>query len=294
MGKASRCLPYRSYAGIVESPNRQAASEHVEEFRACRENFKGLLTRKRKVDERVVEAVGLELGKDPLIETQELQERVEERLGREDLSVSNIEAALDQISCGELRRVVRRQFSGGQAHYQEGYLLEEMMSNLSCQLGERAGLGGQEDEGMEISDPTVIRKLIEPDVSMGEVSESLRWVGVCLTLYYWGVPLSRLGRWLGVHKTTVLRWMLGVVLALWPTVSGWIVEKIRLGVVYIDEKWIKIRGTWHYWFVALDAEMEIPVCQILAPRRSKWVCRWIGICLYWVKGEDWFLAVSCG
>jgi len=38
-------------AQIVESENRQAASEHAEQFRACEEDVEGFLRRKRKVDE---------------------------------------------------------------------------------------------------------------------------------------------------------------------------------------------------------------------------------------------------
>jgi transposase-like protein len=270
---------------IVSSGNRQASSQHVEDFRESGEDFKGLLLRKRKVDEEVVEAVAMELRRDPLVEMGDLQRRVSERLSRDDLSARNIDTALDQISYKELRGVVRRQFSKGEAHYNEEYLLEEMMEGLSCESGRRAGLGKVTEEGMFLSDPSAIRKLITPGIGLSEIPRSLHFVVMSLSLYYWGIPLSRLGVWLGVHKTTVLRWMLGLVLMLWPTVSDWIVSKVRLGVVYIDEKWIKIRGVWYYWFVAMDSESEIPVCQILSKSRSKWVCRWIGICLSRLKGN---------
>jgi hypothetical protein len=38
----------------------------VEDFRECGEDFKGLLMRKRKVDEEVVEAVAMELNSDTI------------------------------------------------------------------------------------------------------------------------------------------------------------------------------------------------------------------------------------
>ena len=236
-GKGKSLFSFDELSEIVGSENRQASSQHVEDFRDSGEDFKGLLMRKRKVDGVVVEEVLSELRSDPLIEVKDLQCRVSERLCRDDLSVSNIEAALEQISCKELRGVVQKQFSKGEAHYKEEYLLEEMTDSLSCESGRRAGLGGVKEEGMELSDPSAIRKLITPGVELSEIPRSLQWVVVSLSLYYWGVPLSRLGVWLRVHKTTVLRWMLGLVLLLWPTVSCWIGERVRLGVVYIDEKW---------------------------------------------------------
>ena len=65
----------------------------------------------------------------------------------------------------------------------------------------------------------------------------------------WNVPLSVLGRWCGVHKTTILRWVVGCAVALWPLVSQWIAERVKAPMVYVDEKWLKIRGRWHDWFV---------------------------------------------
>jgi len=264
-------------SAIVDSPNRQAASGHVEEFRASGEDFSAVLTRKRKVDGEVVGAVRRELAQDPLVEVRVLCERVSVRLSREDLSEANMEAALSQISCEELRQVVGKQLDRGAAHYKEAYLLEEMMTTLSSEAGEQAGLVGSVGEAPPVLDPTAIRKLLTPGESLAEISSALAWIVRCLTFYYWGVPLSRLGRWLGVHKTTVLRRMLGLVVCLWPVVYGWIVQKVRVGVAYADEKWLKIRGKWHYWFVVLDQATELPLVDLLSPRRSGWVCRWLGV-----------------
>lgn len=61
---------------IVSSKNRQASSQHIEDFRDCGKDFKGLLTRQRKVSEEVVLAVSDELYKDPLAEISALKEKV--------------------------------------------------------------------------------------------------------------------------------------------------------------------------------------------------------------------------
>ena len=56
---------------------------------------------------------------------------------------------------------------------------------------------------------------------------------------------------------------MGLVLSLWPTVESWIINNTKARIVYIDEKWLKIRGKWHYWFVVLDKETGLPVLSSL-------------------------------
>lgn len=86
-----------------------------------------------------------------------------------------------------------------------------------------------------------------------------------------------------MHKTTILRWIVGLAVALWPLVYHWIGERVKAQLVYVDEKWLKIRGRWQYWFVVLDVTTELPVLGALLPSRSQWACRWIGAQLRQLK-----------
>lgn len=276
-GAGQPLFTLQQLAQVVGSPNRQAASEHVELFRACGEDLQALILRKRKVETSVVEAVWTELRQAPLVPTEELCRRVNGRLARTDLAAANIEAALEQLSCAALRRVVRQQFAQGAVHYQEASLLEELLRTCAGEDGRSPGIALPVAAEPHLVDPTAIRTLLTPGAALEEVPSALRWVGVLLTLYYWGVPLSRLGQWVGVHKTTVWRWLLGLVGALWPTVEGWVVERLRGGIVYVDEKWLKIRRRWYYWFVVVDAATDLPVVTYLSPTRSRWACRWVGV-----------------
>jgi len=260
--------------------SRQAASGHVERFRNSGNDFLHFLTRKRKVDTQVVEAVTHELLADPLAKRVELQHRVNASLGRDDLSTNNIKVALEQIPYITLRGAIRKQIASGKAHYQEEHLLEEMMLSESCKgIGEKAGIQMPETEGMQVSDPTSIRKLVTPGICASSIASSLRWVIFCLVLYYHGMPLSVLGSWFGVNKTTILRRMMGLALVLWPIVYGWILDNVNAKAVYIDEKWLKIKGKWRYWFVVMDAQTGLPVLTSLLPSTSKWACRWVGVML---------------
>jgi transposase-like protein len=264
-------------AALVGSTNRQAASQHLEDFRQCGEDLRAFVLRKRKVDARVVEGVLHELLKTPLAGPTELVSRVQRRLGRMALTAANIECALEQISCVPVLRVLRQQLETGQVHYQEAALLTEMLESLSLPARPPAGGSGPSaDRGMRLADPTALAALVTPDVPLAQIPGSLCWLTCLMTLFYWNVPLSVLGRWCGVHKTTILRWVVGFAVALWPLVYQWIAERVKAHMVYVDEKWLKIRGRWHYWFVVLEVTTELPVLAALQPSRSQWTCRWLG------------------
>ena len=266
---------YKELSVIVDSKNRQASSSHVEHFRIC-EDMHTFLTRQRKVDRKVVESVLLELRKEPLAEVSELCEVVKRRLGREDIKEWNIRTALGQIPYSELQDVIRQRLSRGKAHYREEYLLLEMMESFSSARGKQAGIVVPEVEGRTILDPTAIRGLLTPGVPLSSINKPLQLVSFLLALYHHGVSLSVLGKWCHVDKSTVLRWIVGLGLEIWSIVCVWIKKQVKANIVYIDEKWLKIQGKWHYWFVVLEARTGLPVLASLLESRGEWACRWIG------------------
>jgi transposase-like protein len=260
-------------SGIVESNNRQASSQHVEDFRDCGLDFKSLLTRQRKVSEAVVTAVRDELMSDPLATISELTELANKRLSRTDLSDANITAALEQIPSSLLRTAVKREIEKGQARYKEEALISQMLSELSDIKAKRAGIADK-SEG-SVAYPDTVRALVEPNLDPKDIPSELRLSVLCLSLYYWGVPLSRLGQWFSCHKTTILRHLIGLVLPLWAIIEKSILDNVKANCVHIDEKWLKIKGKWHYWFVVLDKETEIPVLSSLLCTRTKSACKFI-------------------
>jgi hypothetical protein len=254
---------------LVGSANRQAASQHLEDFRQCGEDVRAFVLRKRKVDAAVVAAVLPERRKTPLASPAELAPRVNAQLGRHDLSAANIQSALEQISCVPVLRALRRQCEAGQVQSQESWLLTELLASQASPAAPSAGWRGPSAEhGMRVADPTALAALVTPELPLTQVSASLCWLTFLMTLFYGHVPLSVLDRWCGVHKTTILRWVVGLALALWPIVSQWSVGQIQAKMVYVDEKWRTIRGRWHSWCVVLDVATELPVLALLLPSRS--------------------------
>src|SRR5712691_7733020 len=271
------CFTLQELAPLVGSANRQAASQHLEDFRQCGEDFHAFVLRKRKVDATVVEAVLAALLQTPFAGPTALLARVQQQLDRHDLSAANIESALEQIACVPVLRTLRRQLEAGQVHYQEAWLLSELLETRSLSGPPPVGWSGPSaDRGMQLADPTALAALVTPELPLAQVPGALCWQTCLMTLFYWNVPLSVLGRWCGVHKTTILRWVLGLALALWPLIYRWIGEQVKASMVYVDEKWLKIRGRWYYWFVVLDVSSELPVLAALLPSRGQWACRWVG------------------
>ncbi|MEW6619776.1 MAG: hypothetical protein AB1422_10650 [bacterium] len=267
---------HQELSEIVGSKNRQASSSHMEQFHACGGDILKFLSRRRKVDGEVVGAVLSELKKDPLKAKNELCQEVKRRLSRDDLTEMNIQAALEQIPYEPLYRRLREQLNKGEVHYQEDYLLQEVMNSFSSCGGEQGGMMLGEVEGMKVSDPTGIRNLLTPEVSLSCINKSLQIVCFVMALYHHEVGLSVLGKWLKVHKTTILRWILGLSLELWPIVWSWVKKGVKTRKVYIDEKWLKIQKRWYYWFVVLDEGTGLPIITSLLASRGVWACRWIG------------------
>jgi hypothetical protein len=88
------------------------------------------------------------LHQDPLAKLNELQQRVNARLSRYDLTVANIRVALEQIPYAQIRDSINDQIDKGKAHYREVYLLEEMMQSMSTEASRKAGIGIPQSESM--------------------------------------------------------------------------------------------------------------------------------------------------
>src|SRR5262249_36888365 len=190
------CFTLQELAPLVGSANRQAASQHLEDFRQCGEDFRAFVLRKRKVDATVVEAVLAELLHTPLAGPTELRPRVRPRWHRHELSVANIESALEQISWGRVLRVRRRQWETGHVQYQEAGLLTELLESLARPATPLASWSVPSgDRGMRLADPTALAALVTPDVPLAQLPGALCWLTFLLTLFYWNVPLSVLGPW---------------------------------------------------------------------------------------------------
>ncbi len=289
-GKAM--FTYQQIADALGYGDRRDVNNFWREFEACGAQFRDFLQRKLKVDESVVDAVSEELRKDILASAPTLCERVSQKLGRTDLSEANIRAALEKVPCTVVRHQMRAEWEAGQWHPKEGKLLEAIMQEWSESkpLGTDSSLTQLEELGTSAPQETcedvvqaqqehALSLLLNPHVAVSTLSSKIRLMVVAMTLYFWNVPLSRIARWLGISKSTAYNWVIGLAVALFPIIQAWMAKKVKGSRLLIDEKWLKIKGCWQYWFVAVDDETGLPLLNRLLPSQGTWSCCWFLVLL---------------
>jgi transposase-like protein len=278
---------FQEIADAFGYADRRNVHNYWQEFCSCEGKFLDFLLRKRKVDLAVVEAVKESVLSNIQSSLAQLCRDTNRRLCRSDLTVSNIQTALEQIPCTVIRNEIVSKWEKGCFHPKEKVILEEVMrafesgallqKESALEVLSGIGINPSEEEQYELVQKTQsesIRDLLSPDMSVSNLSERVIQMVFALNLYYWNVPLSRIGMWLGISKSTVYVWVTGLSLALWESIEKWLVKKVKAGRIYIDEKWLKIGGRWHYWFVAIDQFTELPILAHLLPTRTRWACQW--------------------
>lgn len=288
-GNGKPVFKMKELCAILESEKRQAANQHIEDFRNCGEDFLNLLTRQKKVDERVVAAIGTGLHADPLANLESLANQANEQLGRQDITVANVTAALEQISCQELRMIFKKRLAQGQAHYQEEYVLARLFDMALAQAETSAPQPTLATALREQLQSTVpMNSALQPESSVDANTQELMhgpttseqlaaiwngplvWKIWTLLLYLHGVSTAAIGGWLGVHKSTICRWLDNV--AQWESFCLKDKRIASSGKVAVDEKYVKIGGVFWYLFAAVDCITGCPLHVALYPSNRGVYC----------------------
>ncbi|MCP4403189.1 MAG: DDE-type integrase/transposase/recombinase [bacterium] len=119
-----------------------------------------------------------------------------------------------------------------------------------------------------------VEALLTPQLPLSEIPEPVTQMVTSMAMYQSGASFSQRGRWFGEKaKSTMYIWVIGLALALWPVIQGWLWCRVRGRRLLVDEKWIKIRTTWHDLFCAVDHDSGLPLFHSLLPSRTTWACR---------------------
>ena len=266
---------------------RQNTQNFEQEFKKCGGDLLAYLQRNCKVDASVVQAVGEVLRQHPLASAPTLCPLVSERLGRTDVTPANIRTALQKVSCTVIRPGLQRQWEQGTFHPKEVVVLEQALaalletsspptSSVAEDLLALAVTPAEPDEvqAVQRQQAEAAPILLNARATIAQIPMKIRLMVVAFTLYYWNVPLSRIALWLGVSPSTVLNWVTGLAVALYPLIHAWIVVTVEAVSLAVDEKWLKIGTCWHYWFVAVDEATGLPVAMALLQTRTTWACCW--------------------
>jgi transposase-like protein len=273
-------------AALLGSTNRQAVDCHMKGFRDAEGQFLAYLKRKRKVDDDVVDLIWQVFRSDPYASLPSMTEQANVRYsGEKPLTEANVCEALSQIPGYTVWREMLKGLEKGQAHYEEGYLLEHLFELLSehaeevepvSLLSEGAAVSevhGTEALGEKLADTLTMSKSFRDklaplfsqaaDGSRLQQQVSQVWEGafgvlmLAFVLYSSGLSYAIIGGWLGVDASTVCRWL--VPFSAW----GWLWLQQPpgsfSGQVAVDEKEIRIDGTVWYLFVAVDCVTRFPL-----------------------------------
>ena len=287
-------------AGLFGSVHRQAVDCHMKGFRDAEGELLDFLKHKRKVDDDVVELVWQVFCSDPYAGLSSMTAQANASYnGKKPLNNSNIREALSQIGGYKVWREMLKGLEKGQAHYKESYLLDHLFALLSEQAEQVepvsifaqgsvvSELQGTEAQGEQFAE--TVTKLSEsfqakvvPLFSKAGDAASLQkqllaaWEGpagvllLAFVLYTSGLSYATIGGWMGVHPSTICRW-------LEPFASlGWLwVQQQRAsfsGQVAVDEKEIKIGGVTWYLFVAVDCVTRFPLHIAIYPSNNGDYC----------------------
>ena len=267
------------------------------EFEACGSDLAAFLRRRKKVDAEVVTRCEQIWKAHPLWTCVQVLAEFRRRWPESgaQLSEQNIRTAGHQVGFLGIQRVLRRQLAQGKVHYQEPVVLEALwkMADASAQAQaaqtlpvcslpdelESASPSGTEPEPIVAPTAASVAAL-EDTLLQGEVSPAklaTLWDGntgsllLAFLLYYHGLSLEVIGRFFGVHKTTVMRWLSPLAQINWQAAvqRG---KRFVSGTVAVDEKWIKIAGVWWYLFVAVDHVSGFPLHVALLPSNATPYC----------------------
>lgn len=266
---------------------RQNVQNFEQAFRACDGDLLRYLQRKRKVDASVVKVVGELLRHAPFASASELCPEAQTRLNRPELTPENIRTAIEQVSCCVIRSVLQRQWEHGEFHPTEAHLLQAACAEL---LAASPGPSSSTADslahlGVEAADPEEGReaqhqqmeaapRLVTATATLAQIPVKIRLMVVAFTLYWWNVPLSRIALWMGVSPSTVLNWVTGLAVTLFPLTQLSLLANTTGRCLAVDEKWLKISKAWHFWFVAVDEDTGLPVAMDLLPSRTSAACLW--------------------
>lgn len=291
-------VTYERLARELGYADRRNVHNFWAEFEACGGALAAFLQRRKKVDAEVVARCEQIWKAHPLWTCAQVLAEFRRRWPEhgEQLSEPNIRTAGHQVGFLGVQRSLRRQVAEGEAHYQESFvwqaLLEMADAGAQAQAAqtlpvlslpdvlESVSPSGAEPEPMTAA-PDASVAALEDTLLQGEVSPAKLaqlWEGttgamlLAFILYYHGLSLEVIGRFFGVHKTTVMRWLSPLAQISWQAAvqHG---KRFFSGTVAVDEKWIKIAGVWWYLFVAVDHVSGFPLHVALLPSNATPYCQ---------------------
>jgi transposase-like protein len=291
-------VTYEQIAQALGYADRRKVHNFWAAFEADSADLAAFLQRRKKVDGEVVARCEQIWKAHPLWSCAQVHAEFVQRWPAQGahLSAQNIRTAGQQVGFLGVPQVLRRQLAAGEVHYQEAVLLDHLfeLAQAGAQAQARQtfpvhpipevleAIHPQGPAPPPLSTPPEAASVaaLEEVLLYGEVSPSKLaqlWeegpgaILLAFILYDHGVSLEGIGRFFGVHTTTVMRWLTPLAQVNWQAAvqHG---QRFFSGIVAVDEQWIKIAGGWWYLFAAVDHVSGFPLHVALLPTNAQASC----------------------
>lgn len=289
-------VTYAHLAQALGSADRRHVHNFWAECEACGADLAAFFQRRKKVDAEVVAHCEQRWLAPPLWSGAQVLAEFRRRWPEPGalLSEQNIRTAGHQGGGLGSQQVRRRQFAAGHVHYQEPVLLEALFdladAGAQAQAAEALPVPPLPDRLESVSPsgagqdapeaPAAAGAVLEDALRHGEVAPAKLaqlWEGatgailLAFILYSHGMSLEGIGRFFGVHKTTVRRWLSPLAPVNW---QGAVQQSKQFfsGTVAVDEKWLTGAGVWWSLFGAVDHVSGFPLHVALLPSNATPYC----------------------
>lgn len=277
----SRMFTAKNIAEIIQS-NKQLVSIQMANFKQCAKDF-AIFVSNACVCHETIDIVEQVIKQMPLATVKQITEHI--NLERENcLTHAQVKRAFRCIGWDKLRPSLIQALQLGEISTSQEYLLERLDQKIIQQPQVKA------KSKKQLSTATA-SKLIEPEhphineknqtsqqlfekkdiccKSLATVWNSpLGWKLWALQLYIHGISTFTIGKWLGVNKSTISRWLDRL-----AECSIDLGKPQFSGKVAVDEKWIKIGKCFHYLFVAVDCVTGFPLHSAIFPANDATFCK---------------------
>ncbi|MEA1969005.1 MAG: hypothetical protein U9N77_12405 [Thermodesulfobacteriota bacterium] len=98
----------------------------------------------------------------------------------------------------------------------------KLLSDLKIEANEP-----EKEKADSINQRETAEKLLDINASPNDISEATRLKVIAMTLYFWNVPLSRIGIWFGMSKSTIWHWVTVLSVALWDIVKDMVALRVK-------------------------------------------------------------------
>lgn len=246
-------LSYSDISELFSKSYRQWSNNIYKEWELSGKNLKLFLEDKRETSKEILSLVSEFVLSYPLRSLcEQHREFVLFYPAHSGLCINSFIDYVSAINCSKLITVIRKQLDDGKLNYKSSYFVKVLLSEgkkINPLL--RSYISDLSTTGENLL-PAIIGKDYDWD------DKNIQKYLLVTMLYIYGISQDKLSLLFGVSKTSIHNWIhkilsKDIIFIILKMVAKW------SGEICIDEKWIKVKGVWHFVLSAVDNKSGMPL-----------------------------------